>query len=113
MSLSHLCCNFVRTTSTCMPTNITILQCELDFYTCMSSVPILLGGGWGVCSETLPYSKFRHISWEQMMTKHRGLSVSIFLRNLHILRLFGQLSFYVTPVVFKSLPQILRLPLDD
>ena len=31
--------------------------------------------GWGGCSDTLPYSKFRHISWEQIMTEYRGLSV--------------------------------------
>ena len=31
--------------------------------------------GWGTCSETLTYSKSRHISWQQMMTEHRGLSV--------------------------------------
>ena len=68
----------VRTTNTCRPTNITILQCELDIYIfprfhhCLEE-----GGGGGGCSKTMPYSKFRHISWEQMMTEHRGLSVII------------------------------------
>ena len=75
--VSYLCCYFVRTTNIC--TNITTLQYELYIY--ISSLPTQLGGGWGSCSETLPYSKFRHISWEQMMTEHRGFSVLLTLTN--------------------------------
>ena len=85
----------VRTTNTCRPTNITILQCEFDIFFLGSNIA---WRGWG-CSETLPYSKFRHISWEQMMTEHRGLSVistlvkektfltffSIYPNDLHII----------------------------
>ena len=68
--VSYLCCYFARTTNTC--TNIITLQYELDIYIHGSNT---VWRGWGSCSETLPYSKFRHISWEQMMTEHRGLSV--------------------------------------
>ena len=50
------------------------LQYELDIYILGSNTA---WRGWGSCSETLPYSKFRHISWEQMMTEHRGISVKI------------------------------------
>ena len=70
--ITILCCNFVRTTNTCRPTNITILQCELDI--CM----YILG------SETLPYLKFRHISWEQMVTEHRFLSEYITADYLYV-----------------------------
>ena len=55
-------------TNTCMPTNIRILQREL--------FPITSLGGGG---ETLPYSKFRHIYWEHMMTEHQGLSVIVLI----------------------------------
>ena len=68
--VSYLCSYFVRTTNTC--TNIITLQYELDIYILGSNTA---WRGWGNCSGTLPYSKFRHISWEQMITEHRGLSI--------------------------------------
>ena len=52
---------------------MTTLQYELYIYPRFQHS--LEGGGGGSCSETLPYSKIRHISWEQMMTEHRDLSV--------------------------------------
>ena len=71
----YLCCYFARTTNTC--TNIITLQYHLDIYILGSNTAWRGVGGWVSCSETLPYSKFCHISWEQMMTEHRGLSVYI------------------------------------
>ena len=58
-----------------------ILQYELDiqyprFQHCSEGVGCG-GDGGGGCSEALPYSKFHHISGEQMMTEHRGLSVYV------------------------------------
>ena len=72
----------VRTTNTC--TNIITLQYELDINILGSNTA---WRGVGSCSETVPYSKFRHISWVQMMTKHRGLSVDVnFARRADIMR---------------------------
>ena len=78
---------FVGTTNTCRPINITILLCELDI--CISLAPTL---GLGGCSSTLPYSKFRHISWEQMMTEHRGFS--IFTYDIVIISIIVHYSLY-------------------
>ena len=58
--VSYLCSYFVRTSNTCT---------KIKYKLYISSVPTEIGGGWGSYSET-PYSKFRHISWEQMMTEH-------------------------------------------
>ena len=56
---------FVRTTNKCRPTNITMLHCELYIYPRFQH---RLEGGGAAAPKLLPYSKFRHISWEQMMT---------------------------------------------
>ena len=55
-------------------TNIITLQYELDIYILGSNTA---WRGSGSCSETLPYSKFRHIFSGKDDDEHRGLSVVI------------------------------------
>ena len=67
----------------------------------ISSGPAQLGGrevGWS-CSETLPYSKFCHISWEQTMTEHRGLSV----HHFHVILTRQSISCIIFTKVKKSI----------
>ena len=51
----YLCCYFVRTTNT--RTNI-LNNITVWIRYIISSVPTQPRGGWGSCSETLPYSKY-------------------------------------------------------
>ena len=84
---------FLRTANICRPNYITILQSELDIYIFFLGSNIAWRGGGG-CFETLPYSKFRQISWEQMMTEHRGLSVMYSASN-GLSPNFRAISFYI------------------
>ena len=54
-------------------TNIITLQYELDIYILGSNTAWRGGGG------AAPNAKFRHCSWEQMMTELRSLSVHSYI----------------------------------